>query len=105
MLRRPRRRRCFVISAERAKRAAVYKRDISQKRQRLFAAEFPKEQNMSDTDFRRNTIRTDHSSDGGTIIGKTDARQAVTLGSMRYVLGISLALALVAFVVLYFMYL
>jgi hypothetical protein len=104
MLRRPSRRGCFVISAERAKRAAVYKRDISQKRRRLSAAEFPKEHNMSDTDFRRDAIRTDHSSDGGTIIGKTDARQAVTLGSMRYVLGISLALALVAFVVLYFLY-
>ncbi len=44
------------------------------------------------------------SPEGGTRIGTTDARQAVALGSVRYVLGVSLALALVAFVVLYFLY-
>jgi hypothetical protein len=57
---------------------------------------------MSHTDFRN--AQPDHSTDGGTIIGKTAARQAVTLGSVRYVLGVSLALAVVAFVVLYFLY-
>jgi hypothetical protein len=59
---------------------------------------------MSDTELRHATMQAGHSSDGGTRIGTTDARQGVTLGSVRYVLGISLALALVAFVVLYFMY-
>jgi|HubBroStandDraft_3_1064219.scaffolds.fasta_scaffold394423_1 hypothetical protein len=56
---------------------------------------------MSDTELRH----ADHATDGGTRIGTTDARQGVALGSVRYVLGISLALALVAFVVLYFMFL
>jgi hypothetical protein len=59
---------------------------------------------MSDTQLRQASMHTDHSTDGGTRIGTTDARQAVTLGSVRYVLGVSLALAVVAFVVLYFMY-
>jgi hypothetical protein len=34
---------------------------------------------------------------------KTEARQGVTLHVMRYVLGISLALVIVAFVVAYFL--
>jgi len=34
---------------------------------------------------------------------KTEARQGVTLHSMRYVLGISLALVVVGFVVAYFL--
>ena len=33
---------------------------------------------------------------------KTDARQGVTLHAMRYVLGISLALVIVAFLLAYF---
>jgi hypothetical protein len=59
---------------------------------------------MSDTEFRPAPMQADRSTGGGVTISKTDARQAVTLGHVRYVLGISLALALVAFVVLYFMY-
>jgi hypothetical protein len=59
---------------------------------------------MSDTELRQASMQTDYSADGGIKIGKTDARQAVTLGHVRYVLGISLALAVVAFVVLYFVY-
>lgn len=43
------------------------------------------------------THSDDHRSDLSTI----QARQAVTLGRMRYVLGISLALAVIAFVVVW----
>ncbi|MDF3075641.1 MAG: hypothetical protein K0S54_3308 [Alphaproteobacteria bacterium] len=42
--------------------------------------------------------RTDHIEKN-----KTEARQGVTLHSMRYVLGISLALVIVAFVLAYFL--
>ena len=59
---------------------------------------------MSDTHLQPGTIRPPHPADGVKQLDKTDARQAVTLGSVRYVLGISLALALVAFVVFYFLY-
>jgi hypothetical protein len=59
---------------------------------------------MSDTQLSHGTMQTDHSTEGGETIGKTQARQAVTLGSVRYVLGISLTLAVVAFVVLYFVF-
>jgi hypothetical protein len=50
-------------------------------------------------------VHVDHAANGPSQMGTTRARQGVALGSVRYVLGISLALALVAFVVLYFMYL
>ena len=60
---------------------------------------------MSDTDLHPTALPADHATNGPVSIGTTDARQGVALGSVRYVLGISLALALVAFVVLYFMYL
>ena len=59
---------------------------------------------MSDADLRSAVLHADHPTEGGTRIGTTDARQGVALGSVRYVLGVSLALALVAFVVLYFLY-
>jgi hypothetical protein len=59
---------------------------------------------MSDTELRPASFHSDHSTGGGVEIGKTDARQGVTLGSVRYVLGISLALAVVALVILYFVY-
>jgi len=38
------------------------------------------------------------------VLNETEARQAVPLGHMRYVLGISLALVIVAFAVIYFAY-
>ena len=63
-----------------------------------------REREMSNTEFQPAPMQVDHSTDGGARIGKTAARQGVALGSVRYVLGISLALALVAFVVLYFLY-
>jgi hypothetical protein len=60
---------------------------------------------MSDTELHHAALPADHATNGPTRMSTTDARQGVALGSVRYVLGISLALALVAFVVLYFLYL
>jgi hypothetical protein len=60
---------------------------------------------MSETELHRAAIPADHATNGPLQIGANDARQGVALGSVRYVLGISLALALVAFVVLYFLFL
>ena len=59
---------------------------------------------MSDVNLRHAAMNSDGPPSGGREISGTDARQGVTLGAVRYVLGISLALALVAFVVLYFTY-
>jgi hypothetical protein len=39
------------------------------------------------------------------VLNETEARQALPLGHMRYVLGISLALVIVAFAAIYFAYL
>jgi hypothetical protein len=60
---------------------------------------------MSDTELHHSALPADHGTNGPMQIGTTDVRQGVALGSVRYVLGISLALALVAFVVLYFLFL
>jgi len=40
----------------------------------------------------------------GRTLPRVEARQGVTLGHMRYVLGISVTLAVVAFAVVYFAY-
>lgn len=58
---------------------------------------------MAETRFTEAGNNFGHA-DKAANLNKTEARQAVTLGSMRYVLGISLALAAVAFVVLYYFY-
>jgi hypothetical protein len=46
----------------------------------------------------------DRSTEGRTVVSKTEARQAVTGHNARYVLGFSLAGVIVAFVVIYAIY-
>lgn len=45
-----------------------------------------------------------HSDDHHSDLSTTQARQAVTLGRMRYVLGISIALVVVAFAAVWLVY-
>ena len=42
--------------------------------------------------------------EGGEVVTTTEARQGNTLGVMRYVLGISLTLAVIAFIIVYAIY-
>jgi len=42
--------------------------------------------------------------DDASKLPATEARQGVTLGHMRYVLGFSLALVVIAFAIIYFFY-
>ncbi|HWE07388.1 MAG TPA: hypothetical protein VG274_11805 [Rhizomicrobium sp.] len=54
---------------------------------------------------RKPSGRTNWPSDAKSrVLPPVDARQGVALGHMRYVLGISVTLAVVAFAVIYFAY-